>query len=144
MTDINLLESNAADVKAGLTGLDAASLADLLAAEKAGKNRKGVIADIEDAQRALDADATADPAHETAAIKTLTENDPPAEISPAETFDPSGAPVQIVPDVVPNHPSVDNNPRANTTETMNRIDFNEPLRDDVDVVTEQLGAKPAE
>lgn len=46
--------------------------------------------------------------------------------APATTFSTSGAPVQIVPDVDADHPAVDNDPRANTTEVMNRIDFNDP------------------
>jgi hypothetical protein len=53
----------------------------------------------------------------------------PAEgsgIAPASAFSTSGAPVQIVPDVDPSHPAVDNDPRANTTAEMNKIDFNDP------------------
>lgn len=47
-------------------------------------------------------------------------------IAPATTFSTSGAPVQLVPDVDPEHPAVDNDPRRNTTALMNRIDFNDP------------------
>ena len=50
----------------------------------------------------------------------------PANIPPATHIDPSGAPVQIVPDVDLSHPAVDNDPRANTTAEQNRIDFNDP------------------
>ena len=50
----------------------------------------------------------------------------PANIAPATEFEPSGAPTQTVPDVDPNHPAVDANPRANTTVMQNRIDFNDP------------------
>ena len=63
----------------------------------------------------------------------------PADIKPATAIDPSGAPVQTVPDVDPSHPAVDNDPRANTTAAQNRIDFNDPTRSDADVVAEQLG-----
>jgi len=35
---------------------------------------------------------------------------------------------------------VDNNPRSNTTVDQNRIDFNDPTREGVDVVTERLAA----
>ena len=60
---------------------------------------------------------------------------------PAATgFDPSGAPQQTVPDVDLDHPAVDNNPRSNTTVDQNRIDFNDPTREGVDVVTERLAA----
>ncbi|MBP2459593.1 MULTISPECIES: hypothetical protein [unclassified Rhizobium] len=50
----------------------------------------------------------------------------PADIAPATTVDPSGAPVQIVPDVDLSHPAVDANPRAGTTVAQNQIDFNDP------------------
>jgi hypothetical protein len=65
--------------------------------------------------------------------------DKPADIAPATQIDPSGAPVQIVPDVDLEHPAVDANPRANTTEAQNKIDFNDPGKSGVDVVSEQLG-----
>lgn len=63
----------------------------------------------------------------------------PADINPATDFNPSGAPVQTVPDVDPSHPSVDADPRANTSADQNRIDFNDRSRTDADVVAEQLG-----
>lgn len=50
----------------------------------------------------------------------------PAGIAPAEAFSTSGAPVQIVPGVDPEHPAIDNNPRANTTVLQNAIDMNDP------------------
>ena len=65
--------------------------------------------------------------------------DKPAAIPAAETIDTSGAPQQIVPDVDLNHPAVDNDPRANTNEKQNRIDFNDPTAEGVDVVSEELG-----
>jgi hypothetical protein len=66
------------------------------------------------------------------------DNSPAAELAPATDIDTSGAPQQIVPDVDLDHPAVDGDPRANTTETMNRIDFNDPRRAGVDVVTDAL------
>lgn len=64
--------------------------------------------------------------------------DKPADIAPATTIDPSGAPVQIVPDVDMDHPAVDANPRSNTTENQNRIDFNDPSLDGREVVEKAL------
>lgn len=63
-----------------------------------------------------------------------------ADIPAATTFSTSGAPVQIVPDVDPDHPAVDNNPRANTTADMNKIDFNDPRPTQV-VQAEEEAAK---
>lgn len=64
--------------------------------------------------------------------------DKPADIAPAATIDPSGAPVQIVPNVDMDHPAVDANPRSNTTENQNRIDFNDPSLDGREVVEKAL------
>jgi hypothetical protein len=64
--------------------------------------------------------------------------DKPTDIAPATTIDPSGAPVQIVPDVDMDHPAVDANPRSNTTENQNRIDFNDPSLDGREVVEKAL------
>lgn len=59
--------------------------------------------------------------------KTATSTDEnKANVAPATEFAPSGAAVQTVPDVDPSHPAVDDNPRENTTEEQNRIDFNDP------------------
>ena len=59
-------------------------------------------------------------------------------IAPATEIDPSGAPIQIVPDVDLGHPAVDNDPRANTTVDQNRIDFNDPTLDDAEAVEKNL------
>ena len=80
--------------------------------------------------------ATTKPA---AAKKTAVTKPQPADIKPATTFEASGAPDQVVSDVDPQHPAVDANPRQNTTNEQNRIDFNDPTRRDADVVAEQLG-----
>lgn len=61
-----------------------------------------------------------------------------ANIAPATSFAPSGAPVQTVPDVDPSHPAVDDNPRADTTEDQNRIDFNDPTLSGAEAVAKNL------
>lgn len=58
-----------------------------------------------------------------------TKDKTPADIEPATGFDPSGAPMQTVPDVDPAHPAADNDPRAGTSPDQNRIDFNDPRPD---------------
>lgn len=68
----------------------------------------------------------------------------PAKIKSAVEFAPSGAPVQSVPDVDPNNPAVDSNPRANTTEDQNRIDFNDPTLSGPEAVAKNLAAQKAE
>lgn len=65
----------------------------------------------------------------------------PANIAPATTFSTSGAPVQVVPDVDPSHPAVDNDPRAGTTVNQNKIDFNDPTISGSEAVTRALGGK---
>ncbi len=57
---------------------------------------------------------------------------------PATEFDPSGAPDQVVADVDPSHPAVDNDPRANTTADQNRIDFNDPSLSGAEAVKRNL------
>ena len=64
-----------------------------------------------------------------------------ANIAPATSFSTSGAPVQIVPDVDPSHPAVDNDPRAGTSLLQNKIDFNDPTKSGHQVVAEKLGMK---
>jgi hypothetical protein len=62
-------------------------------------------------------------------------------ILPASEFEPSGAPVQIVPDVDPSHPAVDNDPRAATTFDQNRIDFNDPKLTGAEAVAQALASQ---
>lgn len=69
-----------------------------------------------------------------------TDSNSPA---PAETIDTSGAPQQIVDDVDMSHPAVDADPRAGTTEDMNRIDFNDPTLSGPDAVAKMLGSNKA-
>lgn len=122
MTDLKLLDGTVEEVIAGLDGLSDADRTALLAAEREGKKRKGVIAalDPEDGSEGNGA-------------------------GEANGFEASGAPAQVVEGVDPSHPAVDADPRANTTETQNRIDFNDPNINGVDVVSEQLGmTKPSD
>lgn len=81
------------------------------------------------------AETTADTAPKAALLAGTASLDStagqPSGVDPATTFSTSGAPVQVVPDVDPDHPAVDNDPRANTTPLMNRIDFNDPRPTDV-------------
>lgn len=69
-------------------------------------------------------------------IKKVADNG----VAPATQIDPSGAPVQIVPDVDLSHPAVDADPRANTTADQNRIDFNDPTISGQEAVEQNLKA----
>lgn len=80
----------------------------------------------------MDTNSTTKPAKDTASK--------PADIDAASRIDTSGAPQQIVPDVDLDHPAVDNDPRAGTTEVMNRIDFNDPSLSGREAVEAQLKA----
>ena len=161
MTDLTLLDGNVDDVKKGLKGLDANALAALLAAEQAGKTRKGVIDAIEEAQTAASTGAvaytsttdrgndeetttTTDVSAPAAAITTAASLDhsPEANIAPATEFEPSGAPLQTS-EFDTGHVAVDANPRANTTEDQNRIDFNDPVRSGQQIVEDALGQSSA-
>lgn len=64
-----------------------------------------------------------------------------AKIKPATVFEASGAPHQIVPDVDPSHPAVDNDPRAGTSVEQNRIDFNDPTLSGAEAVEANLKAQ---
>ncbi|WP_288430210.1 hypothetical protein [uncultured Agrobacterium sp.] len=63
-----------------------------------------------------------------------------ANIAAASEFAPSGAPVQSVPDVDPSHIAVDADPRKGTSETQNRIDFNDPTMSGQAAVEQNLKA----
>lgn len=67
-----------------------------------------------------------------------------ANIAPATEVDPSGAPVQIVPDVDLSHPAVDADPRKGTTIAQNRIDFNDPTLTPGEAVANMLRAQGVE
>ncbi|MCT7665673.1 hypothetical protein [Shinella kummerowiae] len=77
------------------------------------------------------------------AATKATENagDKPANIAPASEIDPSGAPVQSVPDVDLTHPAVDADPRKGTTVNQNRIDFNDPNKSGAEAVADMLNAQ---
>lgn len=62
---------------------------------------------------------------------------PTADIAAATEFEASGAPVQSSGFDL-DHASLDTNPRENTTETMNRIDFNDPVKTGREVVEAAL------
>lgn len=64
-----------------------------------------------------------------------------ANIAPATEIDPSGAPVQVVPDVDMSHPAVDADPRKGTTVAQNRIDFNDPKKSGAEAVADMLNAQ---
>ena len=59
-------------------------------------------------------------------------------VAPATSFSPSGAANQVVPDVDPSHPAVDNDPRANTSALDNKIVFNDPNKSGADAVADLL------
>lgn len=60
--------------------------------------------------------------------------------APASAIESSGAIMEpsVKKAVDVDHPAVDNNPRALTTEAQNRIDFNDPTQNDRDAVAERL------
>ena len=147
MTELTtLLDGSIDDVKAGLAGKSHDDLLKLQAAEKGGKTRKGVLEALDEAIGQADVKRAGgtvqpggnDPLHPPAIAADIDGRGKPADIAPATEFDPSGAPRQVVPDVDPNHPAVDNDPRAGTTEMQNRIDFNDPTKTGQEVVEEAL------
>lgn len=160
MNDVTkLLDGTVEDVTKRLTGLDTATLAALLSAEQAGKNRKGVTDAIEEAHTAAAAGGVAytsttdrgDGAAATtttnigaAAVTTAASLDQsgPANVTPADGFEASGAPVQSS-DIDLDHAALDRNPRANTTADQNRIDFNDPLRPSSEIVTDAVVGRGA-
>lgn len=75
--------------------------------------------------------------------KIVSKSTAPAGIPAATDFNPSGAPQQSVPGVDPEHPAVDNDPRAGTSVAQNQIDFNDPRKPGSEVVAEQLGLAPS-
>jgi hypothetical protein len=147
MDDLNkLLEGSTDDVKAGIAGKSHDDLQKLKTAEQAGQARKGVLSALDTALTAADEKRTGGRVQDTASIGTIAiaaalDTSGPAGIEPASAFSTSGAPVQVVPDVDPSHPAIDNDPRAGTTVNMNRIDMNDPYAKGSDVVEQQLAAQ---
>lgn len=66
----------------------------------------------------------------------------PADIDPAtvDNMGASGAFIEpgAVAHIDVDHPAVDNNPRSTTTEVQNRIDFNDPDKNDAQAVSDNL------
>lgn len=59
--------------------------------------------------------------------------------APAAEMDASGAIIEKdAKDVEFKHPAVDSNPRANSTEEMNQIDFNDPTKTQKEAVADNL------
>jgi hypothetical protein len=86
----------------------------------------------------------ADANGDKALVSAVEDTGKPADISPATEVDPSGAPVQIVPDVDLSHPAVDADPRKGTTVAQNRIDFNDPNLSGGEAVAKMLRAQGVE
>ncbi len=86
-------------------------------------------------------DKTSSTAAPKAAKTVKTDDAKLASIPAATTFSTSGAPVQLSGEIDGDHPAVDNDPRAGTTEMQNRIDFNDPTKEGVEVVATELGMK---
>lgn len=66
-----------------------------------------------------------------------------ANPKPATDFEASGAVIEPATKrgVDMSHPAVDNNPRANTSADMNRIDFNDPTKSQKEAVEDNLKAQ---
>jgi hypothetical protein len=153
MNDVTkLLDGTVEDVTKRLTGLSAATLAAMLAAEQTGKNRKGVTDAVEEAHTAAAAGGvayTSTTDRGSAAAATTTTNiaaaavttaasldqSGPANVAPADAFEASGAPVQSS-GIDLDHVALDRNPRANTTADQN--DFNDPVRASSEIVTDAV------
>jgi hypothetical protein len=86
----------------------------------------------------------ADTSGNSASASAVEDGGKPADIAPATEVDPSGAPVQIVPDVDLSHPAVDADPRKGTTAAQNRIDFNDPNLSGGEAVAKMLRAQGVE
>ncbi|MEH6721298.1 MAG: hypothetical protein V7704_20665 [Aurantimonas endophytica] len=76
-----------------------------------------------------------------ATAKTADPGAAPANVAAATGFEASGAPQQVVGDVDPGHPAVDDNPRAGTTVDQNKIDFNDPTIPGSEAVKRNLEAQ---
>ena len=65
------------------------------------------------------------------------------KLSPATKTAPSGATIEpeIAEQSVTDHPAIDANPRKGVKADANRIDLNDPAKDDAAAVEENLGAQ---
>lgn len=68
------------------------------------------------------------------------EGSKPANVAPATSIAPSGAPEQVT-EFDMDHPAVDKDPRAGTTQDQNRIDFNDPTLSGSEAVERNLAAQ---
>lgn len=139
---IKLLEGSVTNVNAALSGLSHDDLLKLQSAEKSGSKREDVLSAIDSALRQADTARTGGMVKMTTGglgIASGLDKSAPADLAAASEFSTSGAARQVT-DIDVGHPAVDNDPRANTTETMNRIDFNDPVRPGHEIVGEQLKA----
>ena len=140
---IKLLEGSANEVKAGLHGVSHDNLLKLKSAEQNGSKREDVLHAIESALRDADTVRTGGTvvmATGTIGMSSSLDTSAPADLAAASDFSTSGAPRQVT-DIDVDHPAVDNDPRANTTETMNRIDFNDPGKTGREAVEAALKAQ---
>lgn len=140
---IKLLEGSANEVKAGLHGVSHDNLLKLKSAEQNGSKREDVLHAIENALRDADTVRTGGTvvmATGTIGMSSSLDTSAPADLAAASDFSTSGAPRQVT-DIDVDHPAVDNDPRANTTETMNRIDFNDPGKTGREAVEAALKAQ---
>lgn len=140
---IKLLDGSVDDVKTRIADKSHDDLLKLKTAEQAGQNRKGALAALDAALQAIDAKRAGgtvqmEPTATRSTVAADFDGSGPASIAPATDIDTSGAPQQIVPDVDLDHPAVDADPRANTTATQNRIDFNDPTKPGYEVVEQNL------
>lgn len=97
---------------------------------------------LEDQQRARTSSKERVEASREALEAEREERMKPADIgaAPAEAVEAAGAIMEpeVKEAIDVDHPAVDNNPRAGTTEAQNRIDFNDPTQNDRDAVQERL------
>lgn len=140
---IKLLEGSANDVKASLRGVSHDNLLKLKSAEQNGSKREEVLHAIENALHDADTVRTGGTvvmATGTIGMSSSLDTSAPADLVAASDFSTSGAPRQVT-DIDVDHPAVDNDPRANTTEAMNRIDFNDPGKTGREAVEAALKAR---
>ena len=142
MTDVTkLLNGSIDDVKNGLGDVSHDDLLKLQTAEQTGKKRAGALDAISAALASMDERRTGGrvqmPAAGVLGIAAALDTSGPAEIAPATDFSTSGAPRQLT-EFDPGNLAVNNDPRAGTTEHMNRIDFNDPTAPGHEVVEQSL------
>lgn len=142
-----MLDGTVEEVKTRVAGQKHDDLLKLKTLEAEGQNRSTLVNFLESTIAAAEgkrAGGTVQMAPTTRAHSSVAadfDQSGPAGIAPADTFDTSGAPQQLVPDIDPGHPAVDNDPRANTTANQNRIDFNDPTISGAEATERNLKAQ---